>query len=363
MSLFGVYNTAGNAAEWIRNRYGDAYAVAGGASNDPPYGFLFYRAYPALYSSETLGCRCALTAGSTPHDQAEMPLLPTRDVLRYPVSSDREFKASAAHYASKHRPLNAAILGVEESASWRREEISFDGQGGQRVKAFLYLPKAAAPPYEVIHYLGGAGLFFGLPVTEMVEAADARAFSLSPYLRAGRAVFLLVLEGFNGRETGKYAKTVANVEVGSPEYREGLISWVGDMQRGVDYLETRSDIDARKIAFWDDSTYNIAVLVAAIDQRYSSVILLGSGGEFARLYRLPADINPFHFAPHIRAPKLVLNGRYDDACPETSVGPFFGLLQAPKKRLQFEGAHIPPTEVAVPIINGFLDETLGPVRR
>ena len=363
MSLFGIYNTAGNAAEWIRNRYGDAYAVAGGASNEPPYGFLFYRAYPALYSSETLGCRCALTAGSTPHDEAEMPLLPTRDVLHYPVSSDREFKASAAHYAYKHTPLNAAILGVEESASWRREEISFDGQGGQRAKAFLYLPKAATPPYQVIHYLGGAGMFFGLPVTEIVEAADAKAFSLSPYLRAGRAIFLVVLEGFNGRDTGKYAKTVANAEVGSSEFREGLMGWVGDLQRGVDYLETRSDIDARKIAFWNDSTYHIGVVIAAIDQRYSSVILLGSGAGFSKLYRVPADINLFHFAPHIRAPKLVLNGRYDDSCPETSVGSFFGLLQAPKKRIQFEGAHIPPTEVAVPIVSGFLDETLGPVRR
>jgi eukaryotic-like serine/threonine-protein kinase len=357
MSHFGVYNTAGNAAEWIRNRYGDGYAVAGGASNEPPYAFLFYRAYPALYSSETLGCRCVLSVGSTPHDEPGMPLSPTREVLHYPVSSDREFKASAAHYAYKHTPLNAAILGVEESASWRREEISFDGRGGQRMKAFLYLPKSAAP-YQVIHYLGGAGLWFGVPVTEDIEGAGGR---LSPYLRAGRAVFVEVLEGFNGRDTGKYAKIAA--EVGSPEYREGLISWVGDMQRGVDYLETRSDIDTRKIAFWNDSTYEFGVLIAAINQRYSSVILVGSGGGFAMLSRVPADINPFHFAPHIRAPKLVLNGRYDDMCPETSVGPFFGLLQAPKKRLQYEGAHIPPPEIAVPIINGFLDETLGPVRR
>jgi eukaryotic-like serine/threonine-protein kinase len=78
---------------------------------------------------------------------------------------------------------------------------------------------------------------------------------------------------------------------------------------------------------------------------------------------LPADINPFHFAPHIRAPKLMLNGRYDDRSPEISVGPFFELLRAPKKRLQFEGGHMPLPEVAVPIINRFLDETLGPVRQ
>ncbi|HEX4773157.1 MAG TPA: hypothetical protein VH351_20150 [Bryobacteraceae bacterium] len=92
------------------------------------------------------------------------------------------------------------------------------------------------------------------------------------------------------------------------------------------------------------------------------MILVASGGLSTALSHLPEDINPFHFAPHIRAPKLVLNGRYDDWCPETSVRAFFGLLQAPKKRSQFEGSHMPTPEIAVPIISSFLDETLGPVR-
>ena len=359
MSHFGVYNSAGNAAEWIRNRYGDGYAVAGGASNDPPYGFLFYRTYPALSTSETLGCRCALSAGSPSHDEAGMALMPNQEAFHYPVSTDREFKTSAAHYTFERMPLNAAILGVKESASWRREEIGFDSRDGQRMNAFLYLPRTATGPYQVIHYLGGGGLWFGLPVTEDIEADGAR---LAPYLRAGRAVFIEVLDGFNGRHTGKYAKAAANAEFGTPEYRDGLISWIGDMQRGLDYLQTRSDIDRQKIAFWNDSTYFLGVPNAAINQRYSVVILVASGGQSAALYRLPADINPFHFAPHIRAPKLVLNGRYDDECPEIVVRPFYELLQAPKKRAQFEGAHMPTPEVAVPIINGFLDETLGPVR-
>jgi eukaryotic-like serine/threonine-protein kinase len=47
MSWFGVYNMAGNAAEWIRNRYDSGYAIAGGAWNDPVYGFLHYNRQPA----------------------------------------------------------------------------------------------------------------------------------------------------------------------------------------------------------------------------------------------------------------------------------------------------------------------------
>jgi hypothetical protein len=341
MSSFGVYNMAGNAAEWIRNRYDNGFTVAGGAWNEPIHSFLLYSARPDLYSSETLGCRCALTAGPTPHDQGGMPLLSNGEVLDYPVSSDRELGGSAARYAYEHTSLNAAIVSVQESASWRREEIVFDGQGGQRAKAFLYLPRNAAPLYQVIHYLSGVAWWFGVPVNEVVEAGGAR---LSPYLRAGRAVFLVVLEGFNSRESERLAHAVdlnyATFNLGSADYREGLVSWVRDMQRGFDYLETRPDIDTRRVALWNDSTYPVGLVVAAVNRRYSSVILVGSGTS-PELYHMPADINPDQIA----------------------VEPLFQLLPSPKKRVRFEGGHMPPPEVAVPIINGFLDETLGPVRR
>ena len=145
MSWFGVYNMAGNAAEWIRNRYDSGYAIAGGAWNDPVYGFLHYNRQPATYNSESLGCRCAL-ASAAAGDEGGMPLSTDGEVLRYPISSERDYHASAARYAYEHAPLNAAILGAQESTGWRREEIAFNGEGGQRVKAFLYLPKNSSPP-------------------------------------------------------------------------------------------------------------------------------------------------------------------------------------------------------------------------
>ena len=359
MSSFGVYNMAGNAEEWIQNRYDDGYTVAGGAWNDPAHAFLFYDQKSANYRDESVGCRCALAA-EAPNNAGGMPLSPSREVVHYPVSSERDFQASAARYAYEHAPLNAVILGRQESAGWRREEIAFDSQGGQQAKAFLYLPKNAVPPYQVIHYLSGAAWWFGVPVTDVVETNGR----LSPYLRGGRAVFLVVLEGFNGRESGKFANIFDNLDYGSGGYPEGLRSWVREMQRGLNYMETRSDIDARKVAFWDDSSYQVAMLIASVNQRYSSVVQIGGGGEYRELYNLPADINPFHFAPHIRAAKLLLNGRYDDKTTEhLAFEPFYQLLKMPKKRVLFEGGHMPPPEIAVPIINGFLDETLGPVRR
>jgi hypothetical protein len=38
-------------------------------------------------------------------------------------------------------------------------------------------------------------------------------------------------------------------------------------------------------------------------------------------------------------------------------------LREPKKLVLYDGSHTPPIETAVPAINGWLDETLGSVRR
>jgi formylglycine-generating enzyme required for sulfatase activity/DNA-binding winged helix-turn-helix (wHTH) protein len=356
MSPFGVYNMAGNISEWIQNRFDDGYTVAGGGWNEPLYRFLYYGPRPLLYSSDNLGCRCSVSASPEAAGEEAMPFSSNAEVPHYPISTEKEFRASAARYAYEPRPLNIAVIGVAETASWHREEVAFDGQGGQRAKAYLYLPKSAAPPYQTIHYLSGNAWWQGIPVTEVVEGRGAR---LAPYLRSGRAIFLVVLEGFAGRETGKYA----NLEIGSAEWGPAVVNWVIDMRRGVDYLATRSDIDARRIAFWNDSTNQVGTMLAAVEERYSSVIFIG-GGAHPLLNHLPTEINPLHFAPHIRPPKLMLNGIYDDMKPQrTSVEPFFQLLREPKKRLNFDGGHMPTPAVAVPIINPFLDETLGPVKR
>src|SRR4029079_12875854 len=126
----------------------------------------------------------------------------------------------------------------------------FDGHGGERAKAFLYLPKNAQPPYQLVHYMGGDAWFLGVPVTSVVEVNSQR---MAPVLRAGRALLMVVLKGFDGREpVGAWAKRDYN----SSQYRDILYQWSVDMRRALDYVDSRPDIDTRKIAFWNDSTYD-----------------------------------------------------------------------------------------------------------
>jgi len=49
------------------------------------------------------------------------------------------------------------------------------------------------------------------------------------------------------------------------------------------------------------------------------------------------------------------------AC-QTEAEPLYKLLPEPKRLALFDGGHFASLEVAAPIVNGWLDETLGPVK-
>ncbi|MEP7308230.1 MAG: serine/threonine-protein kinase [Acidobacteriota bacterium] len=67
--------------------------------------------------------------------------------------------------------------------------------------------------------------------------------------------------------------------------------------------------------------------------------------------RLLPEINPINLVPHIRAPILLRQGRYDeDSHVKTQAEPLYRLLPEPKRMLFYEGGHSPAPEFYVPAI-------------
>jgi eukaryotic-like serine/threonine-protein kinase len=80
--------------------------------------------------------------------------------------------------------------------------------------------------------------------------------------------------------------------------------------------------------------------------------------------RLLPEINPVNLVRYIRAPKLLLHGRYDEGAPlKSAAEPLQKLLRGPKRIVLYNSGHTAPAEVFVPTINAWLDETMGPVKR
>ena len=100
----------------------------------------------------------------------------------------------------------------------------------------------------------------------------------------------------------------------------------------------------------------------AIEPRYGAVVFVGDGVDEWDL-RGHQAVSGINFAPLIRAPKLLLHGRYDESFPlKTVAEPLFELLQRPKRKVVYEGAHRPDPKDLVPTVNKWLDGTFGPVQ-
>jgi cephalosporin-C deacetylase-like acetyl esterase len=259
-----------------------------------------------------------------------------------------------SHYQYDRSPLDPRVEEVEETEAWRREKITYAGAHGERAFAYLYLPKHASQPVQVIHYVPSDAVYYGLTVPEEVEAHAA------PYIKAGRAVFAVVLRGYKDRPRppGSVPPKGASVK-----YREQVVNWATDHRRGLDYLVTRGDIDRTKIACYGVSVNPRKLTLIAVEDRYAAIILMGAGLMKSWANMIP-ETNGRNFAPHIRAPKLMIHGRYDEAVPlKTEAEPLYKLLREPKQLVLFDHGHVPPLVVTVPLINGWLDKTMGSVNR
>jgi pimeloyl-ACP methyl ester carboxylesterase len=79
------------------------------------------------------------------------------------------------------------------------------------------------------------------------------------------------------------------------------------------------------------------------------------------------EIDALNYAPRVRMPTLLLNGRYDFGLPyEMTQLPLFALLGSPpghKRHVVLETGHSLPIEDVAREILPFLDRYLGPVVR
>jgi predicted Ser/Thr protein kinase len=140
---------------------------------------------------------------------------------------------------------------------------------------------------------------------------------------------------------------------------------VQDAGRAVDYLATRSDVATDKLAYYGVSWGALMGLrITALDRRFKTSILM-VGGLDSTDPGMP-EIDELNFAPRVRTPTLMLNGRDDFRFPlELSQKPMFRLLgtRAEDKRLVlFDGGHIPGRLAPVKPVLDWLDRYLGTVQ-
>jgi pimeloyl-ACP methyl ester carboxylesterase len=214
----------------------------------------------------------------------------------------------------------------------------------------LLLPKNASPPHQAVVYFPGADAF------SLRTHRDMALTSADMILRSGRALLYPIYKGTYERKLP--------TDIGPVAERDVQIAWSRDLGRAIDYLETRSDIDPARLAFYGVSAgADAGVFLTAIEPRLKASVLQAAG-LWRASYETP-ESDPLNYAPRIHLPTLLLNGRYDFEIPfETAQRPLFDLLGTPpahKRHVVFETGHALPSDDVAAEIRGWLDRYLGKV--
>jgi dienelactone hydrolase len=366
---FGVSDMAGNVREWCWNESDEGRCVRGGAWNDQTYMYGNISQAPPFDRSERNGFRCVMFSDAEPVPGGLLEPYRQESIRNLnhetPVS-DQVFKVYRQLYSYDATEIESVVEARHEDGNdWIREKVSFKAPyGDERIVAQLYLPKKGSRPFQTVVYFPGSGAVTSGP-TDNFENSFEFKYNVSFIIQTGRAVFYPAYKGTHERKDGIDPDLHLSGEP-THENSDYQIKVVKDVRRSLDYLESRDDIDADRLAFYGFSWGGvIANIVLAVEDRFKAAIV-NVGGLIS--YGPPRpEVDPLNFAPRVTAPVLMLNGRYDLAIPiETSAKPMFHFLgtEEPNKVLKiYDTDHwIERKELIRESLN-WLDTYLGPVEK
>lgn len=271
---------------------------------------------------------------------------------------------------------------IEETTAFyggRLLHFSYASANGQRVPALLFLPPKAGKTHPVpclvaLHGLGGSKEFMA-------------GFALAA-LRVGYAT--LAIDEYGQGQRPRVPTSGSGLDV--PVLTTGIRQTVIDVRRGLDYLDTRPDINKRRIGLVGVSLGAIIGTVSAgVDTRLRAVVLISCGGDWGLILQSLADRNaviaghpmgtlkgtdwglvraflapedPLTFAAHI-APRPVLmeNGGQDNIIVPAAARKLCAAASQPRNaHVQIDwfpdAGHVPPPELIYPKIRPWLLKNL-----
>ena len=357
MTHVGAFDMTGNVREWTASAIGTERIILGGSWNDPYYiAGTSDASAPPEDRSPTNGFRLAVTSDAP--DVAARLRAPIRSrttvstaATAQPVS-DAVFAAYGRVFDYQRGPLNAVVERTDTTRLWTRERVRFDaGYHGERMLLYLYLPRTGSPPYQTIVYWPGWDTF----ALDDIDLYFTK--QLDFIVKSGRAVAFPIYKGIFERKVGNVRR---RADFNTAEYRDNAIDGVKDLRRSIDYLETRSEIDARAIALFGYSWGGVnGPLALAHEPRLRAAVV-----DVALLPPMSAtpEVDPVNALPRVRQPTLVLSGEFDPMVPVANAKRYFALLGAPaadKRHVIAIGGHFIPRALLIRETLDWLDARLG----
>jgi hypothetical protein len=361
MSPFGSYDMAGNVREWCWNESDGMHYIMGGAWNDPTYAFQIPNIKSPFDRSDTNGFRCMKNLSGMPLAEnliQPLPLAEFRDYTQEKPVDDETFEHFRQFYAYEKSDLNPVVEEVDETSEyWVKQKVTFAAAyGNERIIAYLFLPKNSEPPYQTVVFFPGVNATY----SDSFENVGIGSLEFIP--RTGRALLHPIYKSTYERRDG-YVVPPTTLQAWHIRVRY----WYQDLARSLDYLATRPDIDQDKLAYFGWSWGALmGPVYLALESRFKVGILIAGGFMLLPEMKMIPQADQINFAPHVKKPVLMMNGRYDYIYPyERSQVPMLRFLGTPdehKEHKLYDTDHnVPLSEVMKHSII-WLDKFLGPIK-
>jgi dienelactone hydrolase len=330
---YGTYDMAGNVREWIQNDAGEGLNfILGGAWKSQTYLYIDPEALSPFDRSPENGFRCVKNTTALSPQLLAAVHTQVRDFSKAKPASDDVYRAYQTLYAYDQTPLNAKVEGVvQDTADWREEKITFDAAyNGERMTAYLFLPKKIRPPYQTVVFCPSARV---LDIPDSRTLGDVKFFDY--IVQSGRAVlYPIYKQTYERQDKAPY--------VGAAQELAYFTERSKDLGRSLDYLQTRPDLDANKVAFLGVSMGTAeGVIYATIAQDKLRAVIFLDGGYFMDVP--PRGGDQVDFAPRLKKPVLMVNGAQDYVFSvRESQTPLFQMLGSPateKKHVVLDTTH------------------------
>jgi dienelactone hydrolase len=350
---YGTYDMAGNVKEWCWNegQEGTRY-ILGGAWNEDRFAFAELDRRPPFDRSANNGFRCVRYSQPL-HDHFTAPQFQQiRDYTSERPVPDEVFAIYRSMYLYDRGGLDPRVESVDESPdAWRKEKVTFRAAyGNERMAAYLFLPKSGKPPFQTVVFMPWVSAIF-TPSSVNLVCMEWIDF----VIKSGRAVIYPVYQGTYERRFPPPRSAIG--------LRDFTVMLVKDLSRSIDYLETRPEIRKGQLAYYGASWGANNGPFLAVESRVKAAVL--ADGAFPD-WRPRPEADPINFAPRVKIPVLMINGRYDFVYPldklQEPMFRWFGAPERDKRHAVLETTHyamVARTEVVREVL-GWLDKYLGP---
>lgn len=279
-------------------------------------------------------------------------------------------------------PLNAEVTLLNEQKHYTKYHVWYDSVNGERVPGFLYIPKnlreykAALDPGRLPSFeKKSITLDPPWPVIFVMHFLQTDKTFVEPMAPewAGYGYAVLAIDGVFKGEREKSGRNI--LEYDPKATTANIRQQVIDIRRGVDYLETRTDLDMPRLGFLGVSMGAITGTIAcAVDERFKVIVLADGAASLRSVYEnkssmkevqaevekakaelaklgytidealgLLEPIDPVHYAPYISPrPVYMMNGKKDELFPLEAMEALHAAVGEPKSVKWFNSGHILP---------------------